>query len=299
MKRAIIIQGPTAVGKTAISIAVAKQLGTAILSADSRQCYREMNIGTAKPSPDELSEVRHHFIDEFSISTALTAADYEKIGLSHLEEIFTSHDSAVVCGGTGLYIKALCGGIDIMPPINDLVLAEVNDTYQKLGIAWLQQAVATEDPEFYREGEIHNPARLLRALVFMRSTRESIVHFRTFTPKQRPFQVIKIGLELPRELLYERINQRVDEMIAHGLEEEVRSLFPFKHLKNLNTVGYAELFAYMQGELTLKEAINKIKQNSRNYAKRQTTWFRKDEEIIWFRADDYDVVNKILALSTA
>ena len=291
-----VIAGPTAVGKTAIAISLAQQLGTCIVSADSRQCYREMTIGTAKPSPEELQTVKHYFIDEFPVTASLTAADYEELALQCLEEIFTTHNTAVVCGGTGLYIKALCDGLDEMPETDSGIVMQVEQAYMQHGLAWLQQAVSAEDPEFYKQGEIQNPARMLRALSFIRSSGRSIVHYKTQTKKVRPFQIIKVGLELPRELLYARINQRVDVMLDHGLLTEVEKLYQYRQLKNLQTVGYSELFDYLDGKYSLPEAVEKIKQHTRNYAKRQLTWFKKDTEITWFRADDAEVVKKILQL---
>lgn len=295
-KTAYIIAGPTAVGKTAIAIALAKQLGTEIVSADSRQCYKEMSVGTAKPDAAELAAVKHHFIDAFSVTNSLDAADYETLALNYLQEIFSKHDNAVVCGGTGLYIKALCEGLDAMPPVNEIIVRDVNNEYETRGLQWLQHTVQEEDPVFYKEGEIKNPARLLRALIFKRSTGESIINYRTGEKKKRDFRIVKVGLELPREVLNERINNRVDQMIADRLEEEVRNLYPLRHLKNLQTVGYSELFDYIEGLYTIDEAVDKIKQNTRHYAKRQMTWFRKDKTMNWYNADDPKVIDKILAL---
>ena len=291
-----IIAGPTAVGKTAVAIALARRLGTEIVSADSRQCYREMSIGTAKPSAEELQQVKHYFIDEFPVTTALTAADYEMLALKYLDEIFAVHSTAVVCGGTGLYIKALCEGLDDMPATDPAIDKEVQEQYAANGIGWLQQAVMEEDIDFYHQGEVQNPARMMRALAFVRTTGRSIVHYRTQTKKQRPFNIIKVGLELPREKLYDRINKRVDIMLAEGLLAEVTALLPYKESKNLQTVGYAELFDYLDGKCTLQEATDKIKQHSRNYAKRQMTWFKKDTDMHWLSADDERLVEKILAL---
>jgi len=291
-----VIAGPTAVGKTGIAIQLAKRLHTAIVSADSRQCYREMTIGTAKPSAAELQEVKHYFVDSFSVTDELDAADYEKLALDYLSEIFNEHEAAVVCGGTGLYIKALCEGLDSMPDVDEKIAAELSGLYESLGLAWLQQAVRQEDPEFYSQAEVKNPARLLRALIFKRSTGESITSFRTGAVKERPFRIIKIGLELPREVLYERINTRVDAMMQQGLLEEVKILYPLKKLKNLQTVGYSELFDYLDGRYTLDEAVEKIKQNTRHYAKRQMTWLRKDKGMHWLSADDAGIIDKIMAL---
>ena len=283
-------------GKTAIAIALAKRLGTEIVSADSRQCYREMSIGTAKPSAEELAAIKHYFIDTHSVTTALDAADYETLALGYLQDIFATHDAAVVCGGTGLYIKALCEGLDTMPAVSDEVVRDVNNEYETRGLQWLQHAVMEEDPDFYKEGEIKNPARLLRALIFKRSVGESIINYRTGEKKKRDFRIVRVGLELPREVLYERINMRIDKMMQDGLQDEVRNLYSLRSLKNLQTVGYSELFEHIEGLYTLQEAVDKIKQNTRHYAKRQMTWFRKDKEMHWLQADDPQVVDKILAL---
>lgn len=294
---AYIIAGPTAVGKTGISIRLAQALGTAVVSADSRQCYKGMEIGTAQPTATEMQAVPHYFIDVFPPETALTAADYEKLSLGYLQEIFTQHNTAVVCGGTGLYIKALCDGLDEMPEIAESITKAVNEAYQENGIGWLQEQIQVEDPLFYIQGEIQNPARLIRALIFKRATGKSITAFRTGAKKQRPFKIIKAALELPRPVLYDRINQRVDLMMAEELLKEAEALYPKRHLKNLQTVGYAELFDFFEGKYSLEEAVDKIKQHTRNYAKRQMTWFKKDQEFTWFQADDPDVVEKILALA--
>lgn len=296
-KTVYIIAGPTAVGKTAIAIKLAKHLHTRIISADSRQCYKEMNIGTAKPSAEELAEVKHYFIDEFPVTEHITAADYETLALGYLDAIFKHSDTAVVCGGTGLYIKALTEGLDDMPAVDERIEADVNKHYEQEGIEWLQQAVLQADPLFYAQGETQNPARLLRALSFKRSTGKSITEFRTGIKKDRPFKVVKIALELPREVLYKRINHRVDVMMQQGLLEEVKALLPFKHLKNLQTVGYSELFDYLEGKCSLDQAVDKIKQHTRNYAKRQLTWFRKDKDFTWLQASDEEVVEKMISLS--
>jgi tRNA dimethylallyltransferase len=292
----IVIAGPTAVGKTAVAVELARRLGTEIISADSRQCYREMSIGTAKPSPEELEMVPHHFIDTFPVTEALTAADYERLGLRYAAEIFTRHKTAIVCGGTGLYIRALCEGLDEMPEVDPEISAFVRNAYRDHGLSWLQEAVQAEDPLFYEQSAVDNPARLVRALVFIRSTGQSILQFRKAVIKDRPFRVAKAGLELPRELLYERINRRVDEMMDQGLLEEAIGLYPLRHLKNLQTVGYSELFDYLDGSYSLGHAVEQIKQHTRNYAKRQMTWFRKEPGIQWFRADEPEVVAEIRKL---
>ena len=291
-----IIAGPTAVGKTAIAIQLAQRLGTSVISADSRQCYREMTIGTAKPSREELAAVPHYFINSHSVTEHLSTADFERLALGYLDDIFKTTNSAVVCGGTGLYIKSLCEGIDEMPEVDKYIEQQVNEQYKQQGIAWLQQALQQEDPEFYNTGEVQNPVRLLRALIFKRSTDSSITQYRTGVKKERPFNIVKMALELPREVLYDRINQRVDIMMADGLLKEAEVLYDMRHIKNLQTVGYSELFEYMDGNCTLPEAINKIKQHSRNYAKRQLTWFRKDKEFMWMNPNDEGILDKIISL---
>lgn len=291
-----MIAGPTASGKTAVAIALAKRLGTEIVSADSRQCYKGMAIGTAQPTPEELAQVRHYFVNEYPVTKALTAADYEELALGYIEDIFSRHDTAVVCGGTGLYIKALCEGLDPMPETDATIVQQTEEVFRQQGMAWLQHAVATEDPEYYAKGEIHNPARMLRALSFVRSTGKSIVHYRTNNVKQRPFEIVKVALDVPRAALYERINERVDKMIADGLEDEVRQLLSHKQLKNLQTVGYAELFDYIDGKCTWEEAVDKIKQHTRNYAKRQITWFKKDKGFVWIDPNANSLTDEILQL---
>jgi len=290
------VAGPTASGKTDMAIKLAQRLGTAIVSADSRQCYKGMSIGTAQPNAEELATVPHYFINCFAPTASLSAADYEKLALGYLDEVFATHNTAVVCGGTGLYIKALCEGLDEMPDTDPDINTQVAATYKEQGIAWLQQAIAKEDPEFYKTGEIHNPARMQRALAFVRTTGTSIIQYHTRRHKARHFGIIKVALELPRQVLYDRINNRVDTMLAQGLIAEVQSLIPYRHLKNLQTVGYAEIFDYLDGKCTLQETTEKIKQHTRNYAKRQITWFKKDTQFTSLPANDPHLIDKILQL---
>jgi tRNA dimethylallyltransferase len=285
-KKLVVIVGPTAVGKTATSIDIAQHFGTEIISADSRQCYREMSIGTAKPDAAELAAVHHYFINSHSIIEELNAGDYEQLALSYCDAIFSKNDYAVVCGGTGLYIKAFCEGIDEMPKTDRTIEKTLQDAYNENGIEWLQNIVAKEDPEFYVAAEQQNPARLIRALAFKRSNGSSIVHFRSGNQKERYFDIIKIGLDLPREILYERINRRVDIMMEQGLWEEAAGLYPQRLLKNMQTVGYTEIFECLDGTITKEKSIELIKQHSRNYAKRQLTWFRKDKDFQWFEPNN-------------
>ncbi|MBA3828272.1 MAG: tRNA (adenosine(37)-N6)-dimethylallyltransferase MiaA [Taibaiella sp.] len=291
-----VIAGPTASGKTNIAIRLAQSLGTDIISADSRQCYKEMNIGTAKPSEKELQAVRHYFINEFSVSQDITAADFERLSLGYLHEIFQQNKNAIVCGGTGLYINALCNGLDEMPVVDSKISKEVNEQFEAKGLEWLQESITIHDPGYITGGEMQNPARIIRALVFKLSTGKSILDFRTGTRKNRAFNIIKVGLDIPREILYARINDRVDSMMKAGLLEEARGLFHNRRLKNLQTVGYSKLFDHLDGKYSIYEAVEKIKQHTRNYAKRQLTWFKKDREIHWVPADDKDILANILAL---
>ena len=295
-KTVIVLQGPTAVGKTALSLAVAQRLQTSIVSADSRQCYREMTIGTAKPTQDELGLVKHYFIDAYSVTDALTAADYETVALQALDEIFKDSHVAIVCGGTGLYIKALCEGLDPMPTTDPIIAAAIDEQYQTKGLDWLREQVQATDPVFFKNGENLNPSRLIRALAFTLTTGESILKYRSGNKKERPFRAIKIGLTLPREQLYQRINDRVKLMMAHGLLEEVQALYPLRHLKNLQTVGYSELFDYIDGKYSLEAAISKIQQHTRNYAKRQITWFQNTTDATWFNANDTDLADRIIEM---
>ncbi|HEV7329657.1 MAG TPA: tRNA (adenosine(37)-N6)-dimethylallyltransferase MiaA [Flavisolibacter sp.] len=289
-KKVIVIAGPTAVGKTAVGIAVAHHLGTEIISADSRQCYREMNIGVARPSASELAEVPHHFIATHSIHEKVNAATFEEYALAKAEEIFSRADTLVMVGGTGLYIKAFTDGMDAIPEVPQEVHDAVVNAYQQNGLAWLQERIKTLDPEFYQQGEILNPQRLMRALEVVEATGKSILSFRTGEKKQRPFEVVRLALDLPREELYLRINHRVDNMMEQGLLEEVRSLLSYQHLNALQTVGYKELFNYLNGEASLEEAVDAIKRNTRHYAKRQLTWFRKNAEYHWLPPDAQAVI---------
>jgi len=294
-KCCIVIAGPTAVGKTALAVALAQQLGTSIISADSRQCFRELNIGVAKPSAEELAAVPHHFIDSHHITDTVTAASFEQTALQAAGTILSQHDTVVMVGGTGLYIKAFCEGMDAIPTIDDAIRQQITAGYEQGGLAWLQQQVAVEDPDWYAKGETQNPQRLMRALEVVRATGVSIVQFQQGQKKERPFRIVKLGLELPREILYQRINQRVLQMVEAGLEAEVKALYPYRHLNALQTVGYRELFDYMEGQYSLDRAVELIQQNTRHYAKRQLTWFKKDDAYTWVQADD-NAVTAAMAL---
>ena len=277
----IIIAGPTAVGKTAVAIAVARHFQTEIISADSRQCYRELNIGVARPSEQELTAVKHHFIASHSIHEKVTAITFEQYALGALDGIFRKRDVAVVVGGTGLYIKALLEGMDEIPEVPETLHTGLIHEYNKNGLPWLQDQVRVADPVFYEKGEIQNPQRLLRALEVWKATGRSLMDFRRGEKTYRDFDAIKIALQLPKVDLHQNINTRVDAMMAHGLLEEARLLIPWQHLNALQTVGYRELFDHFNGEISLPEAVERIRISTRQYAKRQLTWFRKDKEYHW------------------
>lgn len=281
-KRVVVIAGPTGVGKTAISIDVAKHFQTEIISADSRQCYKELNFGVARPTAEQLTEVKHHFIASHSIQEKITVANFEQYALEKAGEIFRHNDVAVLVGGTGLFIKALCEGIDEIPEVPEKVRDEIFVNYYEYGLNWLQEQVQQYDPLFFAEGEVKNPQRLMRALEVVRSTGRSVLEFRKGAKAMRSFDVIKIALQLPKDQLHYNIISRIDKMIKNGLLEEVRSLIPYRHLNALQTVGYKELFDYFDEQISLDEAIELIKRNTRQYAKRQMTWFRKDKEYRWF-----------------
>jgi tRNA dimethylallyltransferase len=281
----IIIAGPTAVGKTAAAIRLAQQLRTKIISADSRQCYRELNIGVAKPSKTELEAVHHYFINSHSIREAVNAAVFEELALQWSAEIFREHPVAVMVGGTGLYIKAFTDGLDEIPSVDPAIRRRLQQQFDLNGIGWLQQEVSLHDPAFFAEGERHNPQRLLRALEVRLSTGRSILSFRSGTARHRPFHIRKVGLNLPKEELHRRIDERVDHMIDQGLVEEVKGLLPYRRHNALQTVGYKEIFEYLDGKSSLDEAVANIKTNTRRYAKRQLTWFRKDPSVQWTDPD--------------
>ena len=281
-KTVILIAGPTAVGKTALAIHVARHFRTSIISADSRQCFKELNIGVAKPSAEELQLVTHYFIDTYSVHEQVTAASFEEYALTTATALFQTNDVIILAGGTGLYIKAFLEGMDQIPAVDEVVRHQLMALYEEKGMEWLQEQLRLKDPLFTAQGEMQNPQRMLRALEVLETTGQSIVNYQTGNKKQRNFDVIKIGLELPREELYDRINNRVDVMMEHGLLEEAKLLHPLQHLNALQTVGYRELFDHFNGHSSLDQAISKIKQNTRHYAKRQLTWFKRDEMMEWF-----------------
>lgn len=281
-KTVIIIAGPTAVGKTTVAIEMAKHFKTKIISADSRQCFKELNIGVSRPSVEELKQVQHYFIATHSINEEVNAVIFEQYALQKVNELFLQHDVVVMTGGTGLYSKAFCEGLDDIPSIYPAIREAISNQYEKKGLVWLQQQLQEKDPAFYTTGEIQNPQRMMRALEVMESTGQSILSFRKKDKAIRNFNIIKIGLALSKDELLRNINNRVDKMIEDGLLAEVKQLIKYKKLNALQTVGYSEIFDYFDEKMTLPEAVERIKINTRQYAKRQLTWFKKDAEMRWF-----------------
>lgn len=285
-KKLIVIVGPTAAGKTALAIQVAKHVHAEIISADSRQIYRELTIGTAKPNEAELREVPHHFIDSHSIADDYDAARFGEEALLKIYSLFERYDYVVVCGGSGLYIKALLEGFDDIPEVPDEIRDQLIEEFENKGMLWLQNRMRELDPEHFKKIDQKNPMRLMRALEVKLATGKSISEFQKQTTKELPFKVIRIGVEVERARLYERIDKRMDDMIAQGLFEEAQGLFAYRHKNALQTVGYQEIFGFIDGQYDREEAVRLLKRNSRRYAKRQLTWFKRDEQIRWFKPDD-------------
>ena len=294
MKTLIVIAGPTASGKTAFSIALAKALKTVIISADSRQFYKEMSIGTAAPTPDELSQVKHYNVHNISIEDKYDVAEYEKDVLELLKTLFLEHDSVILTGGSGLFIDAVCNGIDEMPDITAETREKVENLYREGGLRALQNAVQQLDPEYFSIVDQQNPRRLQRALEVCYQTGKTFTSYRQRQATPREFNIIKFALLWDRETLNQRIDMRVDLMMEQDLLEEARSLYPMRNLNALNTVGYKELFAYFDGDCTLKEAVEQIKIHTHQYAKRQMTWLHKDDSYIWVKTDELEKVMEII-----
>jgi len=293
-KTLIAIVGPTAIGKTALAIKLAQHFNTEILSADSRQFFKEMEIGTAKPNTKELTAATHHFINSHSVTQLFSTGDFEVEALEKLAQIFENNNLAILVGGSGLYVNALLNGLDEMPEIDLAIREKLNKQLEIDGLSAIQQDLARLDPEYFAKVDQQNPQRMIRGLEVVLSTGRKLSSMLSATKKVRPFKVIKIGLNTDRTMLYDRINKRVDQMISDGLVDEVQSLKKFKELNALKTVGYSEIFDYLDDLTSLEEAISAIKQNTRRFAKRQLTWFRRDEEITWFEPnDDKSVINFI------
>ncbi len=294
-KTVIVIAGPTAVGKTALAISIAKWLNSSIISADSRQCFKELNIGVAKPSAEELEQVPHYFINTHTVEEAVSAATFEAYALQTVSDLFKKSDVVIMAGGTGLYLRAFIDGMDAIPAIDESVRHHLTAQYEQNGLVWLQAQLKEKDPLFAAQGEMQNPQRMLRALEIVEATGKSIIHYQSGTKKKRSFRVVQIALDLPRAELYNRINLRVEEMMKAGLSDEVERLQHLSHVNALQTVGYRELFDYFNGVYTLEKAIEKIKQNTRHYAKRQLTWFRRDQKNTWFQPNETRQIQAFIA----
>lgn len=286
IKRLLVVVGPTGSGKTDLSVRLALHYGAPILSTDSRQVYRGMPIGTAQPSADQLQAVEHHFIASHDLMDNLNCGEYEVQALARLEELFADHDWVVAVGGSGLYVRALCEGMDDLPQADEPLRRELERRLAEEGLGALAEELRELDPEYCRTADLNNPARVMRALEVCLQTHMPYSRQRTGERRPRPFEIVKIGIDLPRDVLYDRINRRVDRMLADGLEAEARALYPYRELNALKTVGYREFFDYFDGRIGYDEAVELIKRNSRRYAKRQLTWFRRDSEIRWFAPDD-------------
>ncbi len=293
-KKLVVVAGPTAVGKTSVAIRLAREFHASVVSADSRQIFREMTIGTAKPTGEELAAVRHYFIDTHSVGDDYDAAAYATDALGVITGLFAEADTVVLCGGSGLYIKAVCDGFDEMPIVPDSIRQGLMENYKAHGIEWLQEQMRQRDPEGLASMDEHNPHRLIRALEVKLHSGKSILSFRTKKKRAHDFDVIKIGLELPREELYARIDTRMEKMIADGLFEEAHKLYPMRHHNALQTVGYQEIFDFMDNLYDLDECVRLLKRNTRRYAKRQLTWFMKDPEFNWFSPYEiHTIINHI------
>lgn len=286
IKRLLVVVGPTGSGKTDLSIRLARHYGAPILSTDSRQVYRGMPIGTAQPSEAQLEAAEHHFIASHNIEDDLSCGEYEMQALERLKELFERHDYVIAVGGSGLYVRALCEGMDDLPRADASLRAKLSAQLAEEGVEALAERLRLLDPVYYERVDRNNPARVVRALEVCLQTGRPYSELRTGRRRKRDFETVKIGVDLPREVLYGRIDRRVDAMMAAGLEAEARTLYPFRELNALQTVGYRELFDHFDGRTTLDEAVELIKRNSRRYAKRQLTWFRRDAEVRWFAPDD-------------
>lgn len=285
IKRLLVIVGPTGCGKTDLSIRLAEHYGAPILSADSRQFYRGLPVGTAQPTAEQLHRAEHHFIADREVDDELNCGRYEVEALERIETLFGSRDTLIAVGGSGLYVKALCEGMDDLPAADDRLRAELTRRLETEGLASLCAELERLDPRYYAEVDRNNPARVQRALEVCLQTGLPYSSLRTGQRRERPFRIVKIGVELPRAELYGRIDRRVEQMMADGLEAEARRMYPFRRLNALQTVGYKELFAFFDGSITRDEAVALIQRNSRRYAKRQLTWFRRDPQVRWFRPD--------------
>lgn len=295
MNTLVVLLGPTGVGKTALSLHIARRIGSPILSADSRQLYKDLVIGTAAPTPDERAAVTHYLVGLLELTDYYSASRFEEDTLSLLQTLFKQHHAVLMTGGSMMYIDAVCKGIDNIPTVTQDIREAVWNEYEQGGLAPLLDELKQSDPLHYDEVDRKNHRRVLHAVEICRMTGRPYSSFRTNTVKKRPFRILKIGLMRPREELFERINRRVDQMIADGLPDEARRVYPHRALNSLNTVGYKELFAYLDGFCSLDEAVAKIKRNTRVYARKQMTWFKRDTSIRWFHPDDTEGIFAFLS----
>jgi len=297
----LVILGPTGVGKTNISLRLAERFACPIVSSDSRQFYRELKIGTAAPTEDQLNRATHFFIGSHSIFDEYNAGQYESDAMKLLDELFQKQEIVMLVGGSMMYIDAICNGMDDIPTVDAEIRSFWQKQYANFGLEFIQNELKRLDPKHYQEVDLLNPKRIMHALEICNMTGRPYSELRTGQRKERPFDILKIGLNRPRAELYERINARVDEMMTDGLLEEARQFYEYRHLNTLNTVGYKELYEYMSGNWTLEFAVSMIRQDSRRYAKRQLTWFNRDKEIHWFHPDEeeriMEFVNEIVAIS--
>jgi len=289
-KYLVIITGPTATGKTKAAMAVAKHFGIPVISADSRQMYRQLPIGTAQPAAEEQKEVRHLFTATLELDEYYSAAMYEQEVLKVIELLHRDSPIALMAGGSMMYIDAVCKGIDDIPTIRDDIRQQVKSDLEEKGLQQLLEELKEKDPQYFAEADKNNTRRIAHAIEIIRQTGDTYSSLRTKTHKQRPFKIIKIGLTLPREQLYERINERVLQMVEQGLIEEAKAVYPKRELNSLNTVGYKELFKYFDGKISLEEAIRQIQSNTREYARKQMTWYRRDTEIQWFHPTAHEAI---------
>ncbi|MDL2323128.1 tRNA (adenosine(37)-N6)-dimethylallyltransferase MiaA [Bacteroidales bacterium OttesenSCG-928-A17] len=294
MKTLIVLLGPTGVGKTELSLELAERFRTPIISSDSRQIYKDIPIGTAAPSSEDLSRVPHYFVGTLDLTDYYSASLFEEEVMSLLPELFKDRDVVLMSGGSPMYIDAICKGIDEIPTIDPKLREELKSRYEAEGLDSIRAELKILDPVFYNQVDLKNHKRVIHALEVCLMAGKPYSSLRTNQVRQRPFQILKIGLKRDREELYERINRRVDQMMEQGLLEEARKVYPLKHLNSLNTVGYKELFRYFDGEWSLDFAIDKIKQNSRIYSRKQMTWFKRDKDIHWFHPEQKEEINKLI-----
>ena len=297
MKTLVVLLGPTGVGKTELSLKLAEHLNSPILSVDSRQLYKELAIGTAAPTPEEQAQIKHYFVGTLQLTDYYSASKFEEDAISLLADLFQTHETILMTGGSMMYIDSVCKGIDEIPTVDETLRADLKAQYQKEGIDTIRQQLKILDPVFYRQVDIKNHKRVIHALEICLMAGKPYSSLRTAKPKQRPFRIIKIGLKREREELYERINLRVDKMVKQGLVEEARSVYQLRHLNSLNTVGYKELFNYFSEEWTLEFAVEKIKQNTRIYSRKQMTWFKRDKEIRWFHPEEIEEIKDWITLN--